>query len=326
MRWNSAIAVIAALLTGAAASQARTWSVPEAGTLGEAIAAYANGDTIRLSAGRHAAQLDVQDGRGLILIGEDRETTFLIGMNEIEPVLRIDARRQPVILKNLTFDRKDEGSVYTTILTRAQLTVDNCSFWGGAASLVDSCEGTWTNCDFQGCFDGVNLRNSPMTVQNNIFESTQQYAIITRGSEAKIYNNQFNKTTQASIIVTGKRRYPVIGGSPGKGNIFLQHTMYTVANQSRNELNAQYNYWGATVTSTMNELGYPADISSLFDYWDGEDRANGMVDFRNWTASPEEAIKASAASIPGSRIPLIPAMVGVALAIIVIAAMRRKRA
>ncbi|NNE08570.1 MAG: right-handed parallel beta-helix repeat-containing protein, partial [Gemmatimonadetes bacterium] len=228
MRWSSVIAVITALITSAVASQATTWSVPEAGTLSEVVETYADGDTILLSAGRHAVQLDVRDGRGLILIGEDRETTFLIGLNEIEPVLRIDAMRRPVVLRNLTFDRQDEGSVYTTILTRAQLTVDNCSFWGGAASLVDSCEGTWTNCDFQGCFDGVNLRNSPMTIQNNIFENTQQYAIITRGSEAKIYNNQFNRSTQASIIVTGKRRFPVIGGSPGKGNIFLQHTMYTV--------------------------------------------------------------------------------------------------
>lgn len=326
MRWISGLVAIAALLTVATGSYAKTWSVPEASSLAEAFESYADGDTIALAPGKHPAKIDVQEERGFVLIGDDRETTFLIGLDDIEPILRIDARRSPVVLKNLTFDRQQEGSVYTTIITRAQLTVDNCSFWGGAASLVDSCEGVWSNCDFQGCFDGINLRNSPMVVEHNIFENTQQYAIITRGSEAKIYNNQFNKTAQASIIVTGKRRYPVIGGAPGKGNIFLQHPMYTIANQSRNELNARHNYWGATVTSTMQELGYPADISSLFDYWDGEDRATGMVDFQDWASSPEEALKGAGVSIPGSRIPLIPALAGVVLAIIIISVMRRKRA
>ncbi|MFH1679685.1 MAG: hypothetical protein ABIH26_03465, partial [Candidatus Eisenbacteria bacterium] len=77
-------------------------------------------------------------------------------------------------------------------------------------------------------------------------------------------------------------------GSRANGNVFLLSKMYAVANQSRNEINARHNYWGPAITSTMDRLSYPAAIEEIFDYWDQEERAAGMVDYRNWLRSADE--------------------------------------
>ena len=128
--------------------------------------------------------------------------------------------------------------------------------------------------------------NSPILVENNSFDVIAQYGISCRGSNAKIYGNLFRKCGSSCISIVGKRRFPVVGGSLENSNTFQNPVQYTITNDSRNEINAQYNYWGIVATSIMDKVGYPAEIDAIFDYWDGENRVNGKVDYRNWLAAP----------------------------------------
>ena len=49
----------------------------------------------------------------------------------------------------------------------------------------------------------------------------------------------------------------------------------------------------------MDKVGYPAELDIFFDQWDGENRVNGEVDYRNWLAAPPDSARS------GSAIPFL---------------------
>ena len=110
----------------------------------------------------------------------------------------------------------------------------------------------------------------------------------------------------------------VVGGAPGKGNVFKGAKYLVIANESRNEINARYNYWGPVITSTMNRLGYPADLGEIQDFWDADDRAAGKVDYSDWLRSEDDL-----GGSPAAQIVLLAA--GLAVLILLLLLLLRKR-
>ncbi len=325
-----ALSLFATLLAVPSPGAARTWDVTGDGkALREAIRSAADGDTVRVGPGEYDFEPLVRKEIGFSLIGSDgAESTTIRGTVDTMAILTVYAAGRPVHIEGITFDRNTPGTTYALVTGSTLLDLEGCRFLGGSGVLADSTKGTVRGNVFDCCFNGMKILNSPLVIEKNSFDRTRQYAITLRGSSAEIYNNLFNRTMTASILIVGKRRYPVVGGSPGKGNIFLSHTGYILFNSSRNEINARYNYWGIATTSVMNRLGYPANIDKIFDKWDGEDRANGMVDYSEWLKErPDEAPAAPAADgTRGKKIPSGVLLSGLlVLAALLVFALRLRR-
>ncbi|HID93250.1 MAG TPA: choice-of-anchor D domain-containing protein, partial [bacterium (Candidatus Stahlbacteria)] len=67
--------------------------------------------------------------------------------------------------------------------------------------------------------------------------------------------------------------------NPGNNNIHT-HSIYSVYNNTPNNINAQGSWWGAITTQQMDNFVYPANVTAIYD---GQDQpALGTVDYRNW--------------------------------------------
>jgi hypothetical protein len=259
-------------------------------TLDQAIASLADGDRIVLLPGTYAAVVAPPPGVGFSLFGRGgRDSTTMKGPGPEGPCVAARGGGKEVRISGITFDRTDAPRAYAVVASSCVLTIERCRFLGGAGALADSCEGVVSRNEFSDCFDALRVQGSPLRIEGNSFLRAEQYGIAIRGSEARIYGNLFRECANTCILITGKRRSPVIGGSREHANVFVQNPWHVIANQSRNEINAQYNYWGPPLTATMEKLGYPASLDEIHDYWDQDDRAAGMVDYRNWLRSEEEA-------------------------------------
>ncbi|MFH1277734.1 MAG: right-handed parallel beta-helix repeat-containing protein [Candidatus Eisenbacteria bacterium] len=287
-------------------------------TLEQALEGLKEGDRIVLLPGEYTVRPAVPEGIGFSLVGRDgAETTILRGAEETAPILVVSGGGRPVEIRGLTFDRTGLRGTFSLVALEADLTLEGCVFLGGAGLQADSCSGAIRGNRFDGCFDAIRIQNCPFLIEGNEFQRTQQYAVITRGSAARIERNQFRETVSACIVIVGKRHFPVIGGGPGKGNVFVRNLHLLVANESRNDINARYNYWGPVVTSTMERLGYPANIPEFQDKWESDDRAAGEIDYRNWLSSEEEIRGA----LPVRTLGFLGALLLIALIVIV----RRKK-
>ena len=265
--------------------------VPDmAPTLEEAIDRAQNGDRIVILPGEHHAEVLIPEDLSIEIVGRDgAEQTTLKGNEGATPLLSISRGTEPVTIRGITLDGVGRPNTYSLMAGKRKIVVEDCVFIRGAGALLDSSSGEVKGCRFRDCFDGLKLRGSNVLVDGNRFENITQYAITLRGSEAEIVRNKFFKATGAYIVIVGKRYFPVVGGSPEKANIFGRNEYLYIANESRNPINAQFNYWGPILTSTMDQLGYPANLDEFQDQWDSEDRPCGMVDYRNWLASPDNA-------------------------------------
>ncbi len=266
--------------------------VPDmAPTLEEALSRAQNGDRIVILPGEHRAAATIPEGLSVEIIGRDgAEQTTLKGDEGAIPLLSISRGTEPVTIRGITFDGVGRPNTYSLMAGKRKIVLEDCVFIRGAGVLLDSCSGTVKGCRFQECFDGMKMLGSTILVDGNRFENIQQYAITMRASGAEIVRNRFSKTSGAYIVIVGKRYYPVIGGSREKANVFGRSNYLYIANESRNPINAQFNYWGPILTSTMDRLGYPANLDEFQDQWDSDDRAAGMIDYRNWLASEEDAL------------------------------------
>ncbi len=309
-------------------ASAKDWFVPDSlATLGEAFEKLDDGDRILLGPGEHMIDPVAVGGKGFSLIGtEGRDATVITSALD-EPFLTARGGGNLIHIEGVRFDKTDKKAVFSVIIVRAEVEFLDCDFVAGAGLQVDSSDGTIRGNRFLGCFDAVKVINSPLLIEQNLFDQTQQYGIVSRASNAEIYNNKFTRAGSASILIVGKRRYPVIGGSAGKGNIFLRHHWYVIVNDSRNEINARYNYWGIGPTSVMNQVGYPTNIEIISDKWDGDDRVRGMVNYSDWLeALPETGVVAEVSRSGGGNIPVV--LIAAAAAVLMLAlfiAIRMKR-
>ncbi len=268
-------------------------------TLSEALEQIADGDRILLGSGEYEIEWAPAEPIGFSLIGEEgAEKTTVRGKSEHYALIEANGGGKTIHLSGISFDHQLSEKAYAVLLTSAQVEINDCRFLGGAGIKVDSCQGTIEGSLFRHCFDGLTLFNSPILVRENLFFDIGQRGIACRASEAQIYRNTFNRIFGTGITIVGKRRFPQVGGSPENRNVFLQISQYCISNDSRNEIDATHNYWGATRTSTMDQLGYPANIDGIFDHWDGENRVNGMVNYSNWLPSADPDGKSQDVELP----------------------------
>jgi len=300
-------------------------------TLDEAIAQVEAGDRILLRPGEYEAAVRRSVPFGFSLIGEGgNENTVVRGKFEGGEALTLRTAGEPLVIRGIRFDRSDTKTTFAAAFVSCDLLIEDCVFVAGAGGiLIDSCSGTVRANLFSKNQDAIRLIRSPILVEENEFNGSLQYGVITRGSRARIERNRFIGCVNACIVAVGKRDVPVIGGAPGKGNVFRRNIHMLVINKSRNLLNAQYNDWGPIATSTMEELGYPANLEEFRDGWDQEYPREGRVDYQNWiTASAEGATtgEGGAASSEGggswtsTAIPVL-----VVLFVVLWIALRRKK-
>lgn len=267
-------------------------------TVEEAMGVLEDGDTILLLPGEYDGGFTAPEGVGFSMIGRGgRDSTLIRGIDPPCDLLVVYGGDSAIHLRGIHFDHGvtgDAADPWAVWISGGNVIVEECRMTGCNGMKLEHCSGSVHGNQFQDCFDALRLKDSPMIVSDNLFTGTFEYAILCRASTAEIVRNRFVESYNPCIIVIGKKKFPVIGGSPGNGNMFIANQNILVINQSRNDINAQYNYWGVLATSTMNETGYPANIGQIQDFWDFEDRGYGKVDFSNWVQSEDEALSPSA--------------------------------
>jgi hypothetical protein len=288
VRWFGS-ALLLTLLVPSAPRAADLVVPSEVPTIEDAVSRLENGGRIVLLPGEYTASVKPPPGIAFSLVGKGgRDSTIVRGLRIEDPVVYAEGEGEKLLLRGITFDRTDAPNAFAVVVTGRKITIEDCRFVGGAGARIDSCRGAVQRNEFLDCFDALRLQGSPILVEDNLFARSAQYGILARGSAARIYRNEFRESGNVAILIVGKKRVPVIGGSRAHGNSFLKNTYLAVGNQSRNEINARYNYWGPAITSTMDRLGYPANLEEILDYWDQDERKAGMVDYRNWLHSANE--------------------------------------
>jgi hypothetical protein len=63
-------------------------------------------------------------------------------------------------------------------------------------------------------------------------------------------------------------------------NDFINNSSYDIRNESSENLDAQFNYWGPVTTAEIESGDNPKNISKIFDQFD--DNTKGTVDYDNW--------------------------------------------
>ncbi|MBN1826176.1 MAG: right-handed parallel beta-helix repeat-containing protein [Candidatus Eisenbacteria bacterium] len=282
-------AVLLAALMLPFGAAAKDIAVPgDAATLEDAVQSLADGDRIVLGPGEYGAGLVIPEGIGFSLIGRDGAESTVIRPSDPAMNTVVAYGGGAARIEGITFDMSEAKGLFAVLLADREVALRDCRFLGGAGVRIDSCEGVLEGNSFEGCFDGIRIANSPLRIDGNHFSDSEQYDITCRASTAEIVRNRFVNTGNACIVIVGKRYHPTVGGAPGKGNVFLGSQYLVVANQSRNEIDARYNFWGPVLTSTMNRLGYPANLDEIQDYWDSDNLAAGKVDYRNWLQSEDD--------------------------------------
>jgi len=291
-------------------------------TLEEAFAALEDGDRIVISPGSYATAPLASSGISFSLIGKGgRDSTTLRPVDPAqEKILYLDGGGGSIAVRGITFDsREGANNLYGLVLRLADIAVEECRFMGGSGVDVDSCSGSVRGSEFLRNFDGLRIAGSPLHIENNIFTEVALGALRVRGSEAQIFLNRFYRVDYCCISVVGKKNTPVIGGSPGKGNAFVEAGGVIVANHSKNDINAQYNYWGAA-TALMEQMGYPANLPEIQDQWDESPRPLGTVDYRNWLQSEDEIGAGGSGRFPLA----VVIVIGVAVVLLLLLIRRKK--
>jgi hypothetical protein len=293
-------------------------------TLQEAFGALEDGDRIVIAPGSYSTAPLVSSGVSFSLVGaEGRDSTTLVPADPgQEKIVFCDAGGGSFSVRGITFDsREGYNNLFALVVRLADVAVEECRFVGGSGADIDSCTGFVRSNEFIRTFDGLKIAGSPLRIEENLFAENETAALSCRGSQAEIFRNRFYDNKLACISVVGKKNTPRIGGSPGKGNAFLKPGSSFIANHSKNDVNAQYNYWGVAVTSAMEKMGYPANLQEIQDQWDPSPRPLGMVDYRNWLRSEEEIYATPAGR---SLFMAVAVVIGVAVVLLILLARRRR--
>ncbi|MFH1680656.1 MAG: right-handed parallel beta-helix repeat-containing protein, partial [Candidatus Eisenbacteria bacterium] len=198
----------------------------EVPTVDEAVSMLEDGDRIVLLPGEYRVFVEPPRGIDFSMVGRGgRDSTFLKGLRQGDPIVFAQGEGERCVLRGITFDRSDAPQMFAVLASGRRIAIEDCRFIAGAGARIDSCTGVVRRSEFRGCFDGLQLRGSPVLVEESEFVAAGQYGILARGSEAKIVRNVFREVGHACVLVVGKRRAPVIGGSRANGNVFLLSKM-----------------------------------------------------------------------------------------------------
>jgi hypothetical protein len=167
----------------------------------------------------------------------------------------------------------------------------------------------------------IYLRYSDALIEDNLIDGANTFAILCRASSPEIYRNEIRNCVPQAINVAGKSSNPVIGGSPANANK-LYGNLYSVVNESRNEVDATHNDWGWETAIEMDDEGYPSDIVAILDGHEESKEATGrgIVDYRHWV-SPRSLAKEEAGG--GGAVPWAIVAAAAMIAVLVLVSRRR---
>lgn len=283
-RYFIRVAVMAALVGGTVAEAAVVRVPADHETIQAAVSAAAAGDTVLVAPGEYRELIHMK--AGVVLKSEKGpESTTLFG-----PDLGEDATKERVI-EIFEGDRSTVVEGFSFLPTEI----------AGAAIYVENASPTIRGNDIRTFGYGIHLRHSKdALIEDNRIEGCLAFGILMRASSPKIYRNDIARNQPRALSIAGKESVPVIGGSPENGNkIYGQ--MLAIVNDSKNDIIATHNDWGYEVTSEMDRLGYPGDVSAITDGHDvgKSHRGRGEVDYRHWvTAAPSAGGGGGGGAVP----------------------------
>lgn len=162
----------------------------------------------------------------------------------------------------------------------------------------------------------IEFRSAGGEVAENVFRGNPGGEIMLRGSSPPVVRNRFEGVAAVAMSIIGKKSQPVIGGSPGQGNVFGPGYDQLISNETKNDINAKYNEWNWSATVEMNAEPYPTNITAIRDRHD-EVRL-GSVDYRNWAGG--------GSSLGRTRLGAAVLLVVVAVVVVLVLALRRRKA
>jgi len=174
--------------------------------------------------------------------------------------------RDNVITQNSTTgDLADGGGILISKCTapitiwQNSITDNHAENWGGGICI----QGT-----FDVRVDANDISNNDAGVGDGISLWASDPA---DGASAWIINNWITNN-QGDGIYVGDDCSALIGGNRDEANDIFGNTEYAVRNESTNDINATYNYWGTTVEQEIRD--------AIWDYYD--DDSNGGVFYEPW--------------------------------------------
>ncbi len=281
--WTLAAVLQAALF--ARPADATTHDFPPGDSLPSEIrTSLAPGDTLLVSPGARRVHETLPSG--ITIRGQSTLDAVIFTPGRPEsPIFVILPGADTTRVENVTFDCTSDQLATGLYFRSAVMSVRGNRFTGGYAIKADSSSGIIVENSFDVVKSAVRCDQSTIWIDRNDIVGATDAAISMRGSPLRITRNRIVQNVNTGIVVTGKRFAPVIGGEPGMGNEIHGGFNSDVFTTGGKPINAQYNYWGIKSTEEMNLLGYPANITAVCDGWD-QDKAAGMVDYRNWLDRP----------------------------------------
>lgn len=295
-RTVSALGVILVLALGVGNGWSSTIRVPEDfATIGEAIESADPGDSISVAGGQYPGSLVIT--RPLHLVSRERRGAEIIAGTQGTHVIHFEKAGGPCTVQGF----KINGEVRSS----SGIDVDESSI-----RILDNEIVKTTTAIF--------LRKSEGEIADNDLNDNVGCSIHLRGSSPTIVRNVILDRVSAAILLIGKKTTPVIGGSPGNGNVFGPGQEISVRNETKNDINARYNQWNWSSTVEMNSRPFPSDVSGIFDKID--DPRFGSVDYGDWVAADSPS-----GSSRGSTVLIVVVAAAGAIVVTVVFARRARR-
>lgn len=126
---------------------------------------------------------------------------------------------------------------------------------------------------------GIQCANGPATFLGNHIDHNSGYGLEFLNSTGVFHYNDINWNGGYGVRFSGTTAV-----SDFQNNSIYLNGNYEIYNDGTYAVNAQYCWWGEINTTQMNELGYPANISRIYDIRDNASK--GEVNYNNWLTSP----------------------------------------
>ncbi len=199
------------------------------------------------------------------------------------------------IYNNLIENHSDRGIYcYTYNSAISDLTIENNTVRNSAINIVSSSYTADTGSavlingnTVEGGTVGIKVYtyNSVLTPQiSSNFTSGNNTGIWCESSGSTGYShspvltaNQVDNNSEYGIYLL------VNQSSTLTDNSIHTNGLYDLYNASSSAVTATENYWGIDTTNEMNNSGYPADITTIFDEFD--DNTKGAVNYSNWLSA-----------------------------------------
>ncbi|MEW5801617.1 MAG: Ig-like domain-containing protein [bacterium] len=260
------------------------WHVYPGGSIQTTVAAAANGESVVVHPGIYEEYINFS-GKALTL------RSLQPGDPDVVAATIIDGRQAGNVI---TFDHGEKCSAVVN-----GITIRNGKPYG---IWLNSASPLIRNCQIMGTGGyGIYSQNSVSSIENNTISNNNTYGIYCTGSASPtIFRNTIHHNIQGGIHYTGSAPIVILYNSihnnsmgiysNGTGemlvnrNNLFDNSDYFICNGSAADVNAQWNWWGQTVTVEIEIGDNPRNISKIYDKYDNGSK--GRVDYAHWLYEP----------------------------------------